>query len=154
MLEEELPHMLYSYKQPFCLVIISYLLIHAGLELNVRNVLNVLHEARFADANWAELGLQLMIDYFDLSTIKADHSQANLCMIDTISQWLKSDPKASWEKLVEALQVGGYGEATAAIVREKAGILPTGMSHVWRSVSIFCEVPIHRETAVFWKWQK
>ena len=93
----------------------------------MKNVLNVLREARFADADWTELGLQL-IDRFDLSTIKADHGKANLCMIDTISQWLAKDSKPSWEKLADAVtKVGGYGEATAAIVREKAGIPPTCM---------------------------
>ena len=109
------------------ITIISLLLIHAGLELDLRNVLNVLCEAGFADADWAELGLQL-IDHFDLSTIRADHGQVNLCLIDTISQWLKSDPKASWEKLSVSLpKVKGYGEATADIVRKKAGIVHTGM---------------------------
>ena len=93
----------------------------------MKNILNILREAGFADAGWAELGLQL-INHFELATIKADHGQANLCMIETISQWLKSDPEASWEKLVEAIpKVGGYGEATAVIVREKAGILQTCM---------------------------
>ena len=93
----------------------------------MKSVLNVLREARFADADWVELGLQL-IDRFDLSTIRADHGKANHCMMETISQWLKSDPKASWEKFADAVtKVGGYGEATAANVREKAGIPPTCM---------------------------
>ena len=92
----------------------------------MKNVLNVLRGAGFADADWAELGLQL-IQHFELATIRADHSQANHCMIETISQWIKSDPKASWEKLAEAVpKVGGYGEATAASVREKAGMVQTG----------------------------
>ena len=96
----------------------------------MKNVLNVLREAKFADAGWAELGLQL-INHFELATIKADNSQANLCMISTITQWLNSDTKASWEKLAEAIsKVGGYGEATAAIVQEKAGILRTCMFYV------------------------
>ena len=101
-----------------------------GLELDVRNVLNVLREAGFADGDWAELGLQL-IDHFASSTIKADHGQANLCMSDTISQWLRTDTKASWEKLAKSLpKVRGYGEATAAMVQEKAGIVHTGIFHV------------------------
>ena len=126
-LEDRLPHML-QLQTPHLHVYNYYqVLIHAGLELDVKNVRNVLHEARFVDADWAELGLQL-IDRFDLSTIRADHGKANHCMMETISQWLKSDPKASWEKLVDAVtKVGGYGEATAAIVREKAGIPPTCM---------------------------
>ena len=106
-----------------------FISIHTGLKLDVKNVLNVLREAGFADVGWAELGLQL-INHFELATIKADHGQANYCMIETISQWLKSDPKASWQKLAEAVsKVGGYGEATAASVREKAGIAHTGMSN-------------------------
>ena len=103
----------------------------------MKNVLTVLREARFADADWAELGLQL-IDRFESTTIKADHSQANLCMIETISQWLKSDPEASWEKLAEVLpKVQRYGEATAATVRKNTGILCKRMFCVRRSVSIF-----------------
>ena len=44
-------------------------------------------------------------------------------MIHTILQWLQSDLKASWEKLAEAVtRVGGYGEATAKAVQQKAGI--------------------------------
>ena len=107
-----------------------YLLIHTDLELNEKNILNVLRETGFADSDWAELGLQL-IDRFASSTIKADHGQAGRCMIETISQWLAKDTKASWEKLAEAIpRVGGYGEATANIVQEKAGILPTCMFSV------------------------
>ena len=112
-------HTCYSYKQVICPYInTNYHLIHAGsLELDLLNVLNVLREAGFADAGWAELGLQL-IDHFDLSTTKADHGQANLCMIETISHWLKSDLEASWEKLADAIpKVRGYGEAIATIVR-------------------------------------
>jgi len=44
-------------------------------------------------------------------------------MSDTISQWLNNDLEASWEKLAETVvKVEGYGEATAHIVRQKAGI--------------------------------
>ena len=99
-------------------------------ELDVKNVVNVLHEAKFADGDWAQLGLQL-IDHFDSTTIRADHDRASDCMSHTISQWLKSDPKTSWEKLAEAVsKVGGYGEATANIVRQKAGTVHTGMSKI------------------------
>ena len=106
-------------------------------ELNVKNVVNVLDEAKFADGKWAQLGLQL-IDHFDSTTIRADNGRACDCMIDTIFQWLRTDTKASWEKLAEAVtKVKGYGEATANIVRQKTGILHTGMFFL---ISIFCEV--------------
>ena len=91
-------------------------------ELNVRNALNVLHEAGFSDGHWFQLGQQL-IETTNLMTIKANHHEASNCMIDTISQWLHSDLKTSWEKLAEAVtKVVGYGEATAKAVRQNAGI--------------------------------
>ena len=91
-------------------------------DLGVKNVLNVLHEAGFSDGHWFQLGQQL-IETTNLMTIKANHHEASICMIDTISHWLQADLKASWEKLAEAVtKVGGYGEATAKAVREKAGI--------------------------------
>ena len=87
-----------------------------------RDVLNVLHAAGFSDGDWYQLGQQL-IETADLKTIKANHHEASNCMIDTISQWLQSDLKASWEKLAEAVtKVGGYGEATAEAVWQKARI--------------------------------
>ena len=103
----------------------------------MKNVVNVLDEAKFADGVWAQLGLQL-IDHFDSTTIRADHGRASDCMIDTIFQWLTTDTKASWEKLAKAVtKVKGYGEATANIVRQKTGIVHTGMFFL---MSIFCEV--------------
>jgi len=91
-------------------------------ELNVRNALNVLHETGFSDGDWFQLGQQLM-ETSNLRTIEANYHKVSDCMIHTISQWLQSDLKASWEKLAEAVtKVGGYGEATAKAVRQKAGI--------------------------------
>ena len=120
----------YSYKQAICLhiIIISYFLIHTGLELDVKNVLNVLHEAGFADADWELLGMQLIMRSTAL-TIRANrHGDSSLCMIDTIFQWLRTDTEASWEKLADAVaKLEEYGEATANIVRKKAGIVYTGM---------------------------
>ena len=93
------------------------------MKLNVKNILNVLHEAGFADAHWVLLGNKL-IKHSALLTIGANrYNQADHCIIDTISQWLQTDTKASWEKLAAAVaEVERYGEATADIVRERAGI--------------------------------
>ena len=93
------------------------------MELNDRNILNVLHEAEFADAHWELLGNEL-IKRSALLTIRANrHGDSSLCMIDTISQWLRTDTEASWEKLAEAVaKVEQYGKATANIVQKKAGI--------------------------------
>ena len=104
------------------------LLFPPAKELDVMNIVNVLHEAQFADGHWEQLGQQL-IDRASLTTIRANrHGNCSLCMIDTIDQWLKTDSKPSWEKLAKAVtKVGGYGKATANIVRQKAGIVQTGM---------------------------
>ena len=93
------------------------------MELNNRNILNVLHEAWFADAHWELLGEQL-ISGPALLNIRADrHGDPSLCMIDTISRWLRTDTKASWEKLAAAVaKLEQYEEATANIVRQRAGI--------------------------------
>ena len=100
-------------------------LFHIGkMKLNEGNILNALQKAEFSDADWELLGQKLMIKQANLSTIRANrHHQANLCMIDTISQWLRADTEASWEKLAAAVaEVKGYGKATADIVRQEAGI--------------------------------
>ena len=85
--------------------------------------MNVLHEADFADGDWEVLGLQL-IKCSALTTIKANrHGEATLCIMDTVSQWLKNELEPSWNKLAEAVEkVGKYGNATAQVVRQKAGI--------------------------------
>ena len=96
----------------------------AGLELNVRNIVNVLHKAGFSDGHWEQLGQQL-IKYATLTTIRANrHDDSQHCMSDTIFQWLNNDLEASWEKLAEAVaRVEKYGQATAECVQEEAGIV-------------------------------
>ena len=97
----------------------------------MKNIVNVLDEAEVADGIWAQLGLQL-IDHFHSTTISADHSRASDCMIHMIFQWLRTDTKASWKKLAAAVtKVKGYGEATAASILQKAGIVRTGMLTVF-----------------------
>ena len=49
-------------------------------------------------------------------------------MCDTISQWLRTNTEQSWEKLADAVAwTGEYGEATAASILQKAGIVHTCM---------------------------
>jgi len=97
-------------------------------ELDVRNILNVLHDCDvdFAEADWELLGQQLL-RRSQLRTIRADRNgDPSLCLIDTASTWLQTDVNASWERLAEAIeQVATYGEKTANTVRQKAGI-PVG----------------------------
>ena len=120
-----------SGKKIFYILLHSFYFIIAEFslakELDVKNAINVLDESKFADGDWVQLGLQL-IDHFDSTTISADHGRASDCMIQTILQWLRTDSKASWKKLAEAVtKVKGYGEATADIVRQKTGLVHTGM---------------------------
>ena len=88
--------------------------------LDAKNIVNVLHEAQFADGDWAQLGQQL-IRHFDSTTIRAEHGRASDCIIDTIFQWLRTDFEVSWGKLAAAVaKVGGYGNTTADIIWQKA----------------------------------
>ena len=107
----------------YCVLYFFFCFHAAKMELNDRNVLNVLHKANFADADWEPLGIQL-IKHATLCNIRANrHGQANLCMMDTIAQWLQTDAEKSWEKLAKAVaEVENYGAVTAETVRRKAGI--------------------------------
>ena len=105
------------------------------MELNDKNILNVLHEAGFADAHWMLLGQQLIKRSALLNIDANRRGNPNLCLIDTISQWLRTDTKASWEKLAEAVaKVEQYEEATANTIRQKAGI---GKTDFWSEMCIF-----------------
>ena len=112
------------------------------MELNDKNIVNVLHEADFADAHWELLGKQL-IKRSALLNIRANrHGDSSLCMIDTIAQWLRTDATKSWEKLADAIaKVEEYGEATADTVRREAGIgkateLNQNMKNIWVTSTI------------------
>ena len=116
------------------------------MKLDEKNVVDFLHEAKFADGDWENLGQQL-IEHHALRTIRANrHGNSSLCMGDTISQWLNDDLEVSWEKLAEAVRkVVGYGEATARIVREKAGIAHTGIIKTngqWVKVARMCHFQV------------
>ena len=89
----------------------------------MKNIVNILHEAEFADGHWELLGMQL-IECRALTTIKSNrHGEASLCMMDTVSQWLNNEFEPSWQKLSEAVEkVEKYGKRTAKVVRQKAGV--------------------------------
>ena len=97
------------------------------MELNDKNILNVLHKVGFADAHWELLGKQL-ISGPALKNIRADrHGDPSLCMIDAISRWLNTDTQVSWEKLAGAVaNLEQYGEATANRVWKMVGIGKAG----------------------------
>ena len=120
--------MLWCIVADMVLNVIVVLPLFIALKLDVRNILNVLHDPNidFADADWELLGQQLLRGS-TLRTIRADRNgDPSLCLIDTASTWLQTDLNASWERLAEAIeQVAIYGEKTANTIRQKAGI-PVG----------------------------
>ena len=126
-------HTYYSYQQAICMfiIIMSCPPTHAGLELSVKNIMNVLHEAGFSFGHWEQLGQQL-IEYGTLATFSANRrGDSYLCMSDTIFQWLNNDLDKSWEKLAGAVaKVEKYGHATANCVLQEAGIVLQCMFYV------------------------
>lgn len=54
---------------------------------------------------------------------RVDRADANGKLTSMISQWLRSDLKASWERVADALnRIPDYGPATAARFRRAAGL--------------------------------
>ena len=81
---------------------------HTAIQLDERNVLNVLREAKFSAGHWEQLGLQLTADHAYLTKIRANrHGDPSLCMGDTISQWLRTDTEASWDNFADAVALTG-----------------------------------------------
>ena len=113
----------------------------------MKNIVNVLHEAEFADGDWELLGLQL-IKHVHLTTIKANRrGQVSLCMMDMVSQWLRNKLEPSWNKLAEAVEkVEGYGKATAQVVQRKAGIGKTDIVYI----HCILHQPIFHSSSVCW----
>lgn len=95
-------------------------------KLHVTNILNILHDhdVGFIAADWEHLGLQLKIYEPVLNMIKKEHrDDPQCCLKNMASSWLQTASDASWEKLAEAVaKVEKYGEGTAEVVRQKAGI--------------------------------
>ena len=66
---------------------------------------------------WQYLGIELL-DFKDvekLDTIEAEHpSDLNKCCIKMFNLWLKKQPTASWNQLIEALRQPGIDLGTLA----------------------------------------
>ena len=90
-------------------------------ELNERNILNVLHEAKFSDEDWFKLGGMLVKNNANLRAVRSRHCDAGNCMIDMVDRWLRSDLNASWESLARALDNVVGGEKAAGMARQNTG---------------------------------
>ena len=66
---------------------------------------------------WHYLGIELLdfSDVGELNTIEAEHpSDLNKCCIKMFDLWLKKQPTASWNQLIEALRQPGIELGTLA----------------------------------------
>ena len=67
----------------------------------MKNLSNILVEV----VNWYQLGINLNIKGYKLEEIRRNkHGDIAMCKMALIDLWLRSDIKASWEKLVEVLE--------------------------------------------------
>ena len=66
---------------------------------------------------WHYLGIELLesSDVGELNTVEAEHpSDLNKCCIKMFDLWLKKQPTASWNQLIEALRQPGIELGTLA----------------------------------------
>ena len=83
-------------------------------ELNLKNILNATKGVK-----WYELGVQLDFEASCLDIINEDlPNNAGRAKIRLISEWLKNDREASWDKLAVALRLMGHQNLSEAISQE------------------------------------
>ncbi len=83
--------------------------------LNIKNLSNILVEV----VNWDTLGINLNIKSYKVEEIRRNkNGDVTMCKMALIDHWLRSDVKASWEKLVEVLEQMGEAD-TAQKIRIK-----------------------------------
>ena len=78
-------------------------------------------------AKWHDLGIELLHtnDVGELNTIEADHpSDHNKCCTKMFNLWLKKQPTASWNQLIEALRQPGIDLGTLATKIEQMLLQP------------------------------
>ena len=76
---------------------------------------------------WHYLGIELLDsnDVGELNTIEAEHpSDLNKCCIKMFDLWLKKQPTASWNQLIEALRQPGIELGTLASKIEQMLLQP------------------------------
>ena len=110
------------------------------LELKLNNVVPAVSDV----AEWFELGLQLGLPSATLTLIAAD---TNIIDIKSkrramLSEWLKYDTAASWEKLAAALATIGEN-VVAANVRSQFMMIPTAVTDDVRSSEDSDEIGIN-----------
>ena len=80
----------------------------------MKNILNATKGVK-----WYELGVQLDFEASRLDIITEDNpNNAGRAKIRLISEWMKSDREASWDKLAVALRLMGHQNLSAVITQE------------------------------------
>ena len=83
-------------------------------------------------AIWHDLGIELLDpDVEELDIIEAGCSDINKCCTKMFQMWLKKQPTASWNQLIEALKQPGINLGTLASKIEQMLLkpLPDGCPH-------------------------
>ena len=83
------------------------------LKLELRKV--VVELADVAGEQWYDLGLQLRLQPHVLDNIRATYPDIDSRKRNMLSEWLKRDPEATWEKLSCALTLTGHKTCAAKI---------------------------------------
>ena len=83
------------------------------LKLELRKV--VVELADVTGEQWFDLGLQLRLKAHVLENIRANYPDVDSRKRNMLSEWLKRDPEASWEKLACALTLTGHKTCAAKI---------------------------------------
>ena len=92
----------------------------ASTPLTVKDIQNELRELT---AEWYQLGIQLGILPATLSTIRCDHPcDAQGCMTEVITRWLRNAPECSWAKLAQAVEDMGDYAVLAEKLRKRSKI--------------------------------
>ena len=85
----------------------------------MHDALTFLAKSDFVDENWEQLGRRL-IKPSALKTIQANRpGEPDICLVDTVSWWVRSDESPTLDKLVEALK--SYEQADESKKYDKAG---------------------------------
>lgn len=72
--------------------------------LSVKNLINATVEVH----DWYSLGIQLDIKPYTLKGIQSNCVSQDNCRQEMFTIWLRIDPNASWEKLIDALEKMSY----------------------------------------------
>ena len=74
--------------------------------------------------SWYSLGIQLGIGTSDLKQLEINYAgDPERCKIEVIAFWLRHDPKATWNKLAQAVEdMGGHAKVVETLRANHEGL--------------------------------